>query len=486
MNSDDDDDNLYLIQPSANATRQELLDALKASQVSVMRLLNENRKLRQTNSELLAASSKKKQRAGAPGADTLGYKSQVVGFAKHFLFTRALFVDRRAFQGVRPEPPITPEAQFASDAAYIDSITTALYDDIPDRFHALLDVNAYPNFATDFIHEHGEGRSILVNAVRRALPIILKGLNIDPTLLTMASADRSNHNVLTSLLRFPNERKATLFAPVLFPGPSKDMNKIFTGPIFLQVHRMMYYGPSSLTAGAKPARNSNGVKLGIYKITEGSVSLAAIISRFVVSPDKEWATKGAISNIDWEGDYQSYFKLLVTHRHLPHVKKIFKKIHEFVFAGITLPSTGTAVASDDDIEDAIVEDMARFALGRDDDSDGEDNAGVSDQPFAIPDPAYREAHLAAPLGDGTLGFTNPATIQAPVAGPHHEPRQVRDMLPPPPVEVPPPSEVIQPEVDAEQLAARGRGRRRGGAQTDSGEGQTSGPTTRRKGKGRAT
>ncbi|KAJ6570692.1 hypothetical protein B0H10DRAFT_1964612 [Mycena sp. CBHHK59/15] len=107
-------------------------------------------------------------------------------------------------------------------------------------------------------------------------------------------------------------------------------------------------------------------------------------------------------------------------------------------------------------------------------------------PFAIPDPAYREVHLAAPLGDGTLGFTNPATIQAPVAGPHHEPRQVRDVPPPPPVEVPPLSEVIQPEVDAEQLAARGRGRRRGGAQTDSGEGQTSGPTTRRKGKGRAT
>lgn len=92
--------------------------------------------------------------------------------------------------------------------------------------------------------------------------------------------------------------------------------------------------------------------------------------RFVVSPDKEWAAKGAISQIEWEKEYREYYKLLACNAQLPHVKKIFKTIHNYVFAGVTVESAPTDDGdSDDGAEQAIADAMRRFELGTDPDPD---------------------------------------------------------------------------------------------------------------------
>jgi hypothetical protein len=147
--------------------------------------------------------------------------------------------------------------------------------------------------STQFIREHGEGRSALIGVIRKALPVILKGHSIDSSLLTNAKADRSKDNAIDRLLRFPGERKATLYPPIFFPGPTQNMKEVFTGPIIMnvsihvnyvlawliqsKVHRLMYFGPSSLTLGSKPVQNSNGIKLGFHDVTEASVSAVAIL-----------------------------------------------------------------------------------------------------------------------------------------------------------------------------------------------------------------
>jgi hypothetical protein len=151
-------------------------------------------------------------------------------------------------------------------------------------------------FTFQFVHEHGEGRSALLKVIRKALPGILKDPNIDSDLLTIADMDRSKNDALDRLLRFPNDRKLTLLAPVLFPNGKQNMNEIFTGPIVLKVsyrnyfgvkafsnwlvkvHRLMFFGPTSLEPGSKPALNSNGVKLDL-KVTEESISAAGILVR---------------------------------------------------------------------------------------------------------------------------------------------------------------------------------------------------------------
>lgn len=245
--------------------------------------------------------------------------------------------------------------------------------------------------------------------IRKALPTILEGNNIDSHLLTTAGADRSKDDAISALLRFPNDKKSTMWAPLLFPDSTKDMIRVFTGPVvkrvsdyilFFQlsdgdsdkVHRLMYFGPSSLIPGNSLAANSNGVRLGFREVTESSVSTAAILvcrhlitgiivdpkfkARFVLSPDKEWASKGAISGTEWEKDYRAYHKMLACNRHMPHVKKIFEEIHAFVFTGSVTSSTGDANADGDSgVEDEILDAMRRFELGTDATDDNARHAG---------------------------------------------------------------------------------------------------------------
>ncbi|KAJ7184439.1 hypothetical protein C8R46DRAFT_1208635 [Mycena filopes] len=382
MSDDEGDDNIHLQPLNHNASRDELLEALTASQLSVVKLLAENRELRKSNNDLLATSSKKRRKGGEE--DLLGYKGQVVGLAKSFLFTRALCIHATAFQK-NPPPPTAIGDRFGDNKRYNDGVTADLYRHIPEKFHPLLNLKEYGNFAKDFIREHGDGRSVLISAVRKALPVILQQYNVGSEvlpLLASANADRKNNKTLEGLLRFPNERRATLYAPILFPGPTQNMSEVFTAPAVMQVHRMMLFGPGSLTVGSKPAPNSNGVKLGCMEITESSVSTAATITRFVLSPDKEWAVKGAISGVEWEEDYRAYHQMLACNRHLPHVKKIFRTIHNFVFAGLTASSTtiGAESGSDTEADDGISDALRRFQLGSDetgiDDGDNGDNIGA--------------------------------------------------------------------------------------------------------------
>jgi hypothetical protein len=111
-----------------------------------MKLLAENRQLVNKNNHLLAATSKK--RRNAVGTDDLGYKSQITTIAKKFLLTRALFVDTAMFQP-RPLEFAAPQDQFTDDKAYRQGVTTHLYQDIPEKFHTLLDFQTYADFAKD-------------------------------------------------------------------------------------------------------------------------------------------------------------------------------------------------------------------------------------------------------------------------------------------------------------------------------------------------
>ncbi|KAJ7897522.1 hypothetical protein B0H13DRAFT_1884628 [Mycena leptocephala] len=387
--SNDNDEELHLQPINFNAPRDELIQALKASQLSVVQLLAENRTLREENSELRANSTKKRRQGGEK--DLLGYKSHIVALAKSFLITQALFVSLAAFRA-NPELPADPGEEFQSDEAYTLSITSKLYKEIPEKFHPLLDAKTYSTFAKDFIHEHGDGRSALIKVIRKTLPVILKGYNIDSDLLTIADIDRSKNDVLDRLLRFPADRKLTRYPPVLFPNGKQNMSEIFTGPIVMKIHRLMFFGPASLAPDAKPAQNSNGIKLGL-KVTEESVSAAAILTRFVLSSDKAWAAKGVISGTEYEQDYRAYHKMLACNSHLPHVQKILETIRRFVFSGTGSPGTTTNLNADDESDEterAISDALMRFELGIDDpEEDANPDAPEAPEP-ALPPPIVNQ------------------------------------------------------------------------------------------------
>ncbi|KAJ7446286.1 hypothetical protein B0H11DRAFT_2337982 [Mycena galericulata] len=415
----EDDDNNNQPVDYVGASRGELLEALKITQQENTNLRAEVRK---ENSDLLVVSSKK--RWGRTD-DKLGYKSEVVAWSKRFLFTRALCIDISIFSAKPSEFAVDPAATLATGDLYIESLTLALYQDIPEKFHELLDANQYGNLAKDFVREHGDARSSLLNSVQKALPTILKGLNVDFDLLTTAGADRSNNAVLSGLLKFPTERKPTLYAPVLFPGPNKNMTELFLGPAVQKVHRLMYFGPGSLVPGSKPAPNSNGVRLSLKEVTASSISAAATVTRFVLSPDREWASKGTISGTEWEQGYRTYHRLLTSNSHLPHVKHIFKTMQEFVFAGLKITSESTSASEvDDGIEDAIADAMRQFELGIDTttpdqssdlDNDVDDDGAAADNLNAAAQIVPQPIVVVVPAGEaGDPGEADTEGVEAPV------------------------------------------------------------------------
>lgn len=103
----DDEDDIHVQPVNHNESREELFDvstpalsvasdlfaqALKDSQLSVVKLPGEVRKLRKENANLLANCSKKARKNAEENQNLLEYQSQVVALAKKVLFTRALVV----------------------------------------------------------------------------------------------------------------------------------------------------------------------------------------------------------------------------------------------------------------------------------------------------------------------------------------------------------------------------------------------------------
>lgn len=120
---------------------------MKAIQQDNTDLRTEIQTLRKENSQLLADSSKKKR--GGQSDNKLGYKSHVVSWAKSFLFTRALVIDISMFVAKPFDMVMDPAAIFATDDLYTQSLTIALYEDIPDKFHSLLNSDEYSGLAKD-------------------------------------------------------------------------------------------------------------------------------------------------------------------------------------------------------------------------------------------------------------------------------------------------------------------------------------------------
>ncbi|KAF8209022.1 hypothetical protein K438DRAFT_1960750 [Mycena galopus ATCC 62051] len=397
----EDVDREAALQPiNYNISRDEALEQLKSTQLYAMKLLEELRQLRQDNSELRAAAPKKRRRGQAE--DVLGYKIAIVGIAKSFLFTRAFILPRGAFQSAKPDPPSTSRDQFTSDEAFTMSTAIALYEEVPTKFHSLLNPKTEPAFSNNFIHEHSDGHSIFLNTLRKAMPNILRDKNVSADLLVTAKAARGKDPVLLGLLKFEHESRSSRFPPVLFPSSKQNMNQVFTGPYFLKTHRLMFFGAGSLVPDAKPAPHSNGMKLGFKAVTSSSMSAAAVALRFVLSADTEWSAKGTAG------------------KDKPHIQRIFKTVYNFVFAGVDMTIDNNNNGDADVDADELNELMRRFELGADG-SDNDEPGPAAGPVFVSPPPSPVTPLPASPV---TSAPASPV-ISAPPPAPAPLPPRMR-------------------------------------------------------------
>ncbi|KAF7334178.1 hypothetical protein MVEN_02324000 [Mycena venus] len=136
---------------AVDASKAEIVKALESCQLALGRALAENRSLRQKVSEFEVTAASK-CRWGDGRDNRLGYKANVGPRARIFLLTREGWVTTADFRKGPPELSLDPAARFVNNTAYSHSVTAALFDVIPKKYHSLLDYAEYKHLGKDIFH----------------------------------------------------------------------------------------------------------------------------------------------------------------------------------------------------------------------------------------------------------------------------------------------------------------------------------------------
>ncbi|CUA68689.1 hypothetical protein RSOLAG22IIIB_08059 [Rhizoctonia solani] len=132
---------------------------------------------------------------------------------------------------------------------------------------------------------------------------------------------RSSNAEFKRLLGFNEEapdaepsRKYPRLAPVLYKdGDTTKATGAFRSSFIKQVFRAVLFGPASIDGEGTATRGGNKVLahvLGAKTTTIGAIAMAAVLTRWAISPDREFKSKGAVTSIQWETDYHQYKRLL--------------------------------------------------------------------------------------------------------------------------------------------------------------------------------
>jgi hypothetical protein len=135
--------------------------------------------------------------------------------------------------------------------------------------------------------------------------------------------------------------------------------------------------------------------------------------RVVLSPDESWQPKGTASGINWEAEYRAYLEMFESNKDQPHIKRIFKTVHSFVFAGVDTAIQSNADDSDDG-ED-VAELMRRFELGTDDVVDRDDGPVVTPVASAPPSPVLSAPSPLSSVPPSPVAPAPPLPVAAPAA-----------------------------------------------------------------------
>ncbi|KAF7334159.1 hypothetical protein MVEN_02322000 [Mycena venus] len=133
---------------AVDASKAEIVKALESCQLALGRALAENRSLLQKVSEFEVTAASK-CRWGDGRDNRLGYKANVGPRARIFLLTREGWVTTADFRKGPPELSLDPAARFVNNTAYSHSVTAALFDVIPKKYHSLLDYAEYKHLGKD-------------------------------------------------------------------------------------------------------------------------------------------------------------------------------------------------------------------------------------------------------------------------------------------------------------------------------------------------
>ncbi|CDO76646.1 hypothetical protein BN946_scf184868.g60 [Trametes cinnabarina] len=209
-------------------------------------------------------------------------------------------------------------------------ITAELYHHVPEAYHNMLENSAEFAYEASF----NAIRATAIKAIRDRAAVIF---NVRPDFVER-NPDGIDKDAEPSLLRYltwhPDDEAAEYdeFPPLLYPDCVQNDALIFRNPQLIKVLKVILYGPKSVQSAATEAQSSttqgsnpkrpdkrrggrpasgptpNAVLWGLKQVTPGMIAFSAIAATFVLSADEEFVPRGKVTHIDYWERFRLYKK----------------------------------------------------------------------------------------------------------------------------------------------------------------------------------
>ncbi|KAF9780023.1 hypothetical protein BJ322DRAFT_1112707 [Thelephora terrestris] len=234
--------------------------------------------------------------------------------------------------------------RYTNEQTKREAIIAEVYSFIPSHFHKFLETS--PFFASKFLAGADSMRSYFISNIRKNARDIFP---VDVGRGAFAkSRKRSEIPEIMALLQNPNKPGETYprYPSVIYRDGVIRGNNIFGSSTIVNILKAIFLGPTSVNREAGATRSGPkplAVRLELTSLTAGSVAMAAILARFILSNDLLFQEVGAESHIKYHEDFNHYKQLILDNFDSPGMTATFNRLNWEVL--------GNAPPSDDPIVD---------------------------------------------------------------------------------------------------------------------------------------
>ncbi|KAG1886829.1 uncharacterized protein F5891DRAFT_923654, partial [Suillus fuscotomentosus] len=333
--------------PGPNASKGEVMEALKALQLKVQCLQEENRALKEKNKILLAEKPKRKCRVEAPD-ELVAHEQTISLYARKYGMTVEMFPDNELLTKKPPDSP-TPfnshdryRTASTQESAFLDE----LYTHFPECVHRAMQSVYFKDLVNKCI---SDARS---NEIKKLCGVAGDIFDLPPKYFANPSYDRASVVKIQKMLGVSGKTQAyKIFPPLLFPGLQEDttLKTVFGNwALFAKILRASLHGVTSLHQEPCGGSKTNARKWSFQQVTPGSIAWAAIIAIFLLSPDTEFPGLGVgkSSTINYKDLFFQYKKMLIMKWDTRRIKNIVASIDNHVFGAAKLSTLNPAGGED--------------------------------------------------------------------------------------------------------------------------------------------
>ncbi|THH17153.1 hypothetical protein EUX98_g9180, partial [Antrodiella citrinella] len=313
----------------ANATIADYATALRDVQLFVGKLQKRVEDLQRENAVLRANQPKRKPRNADVEPEVAAHEAEIAMLGRAWLVCHEPFIQLASAGLTQPRPATASSNpdRYKSALATEQGFIAELYEHIPARLHAHMPRN---RFIQLFCQGGKDLLSSLLHTLRGKGTLLFESIPNVKSAWFEHKYDRSTVDEFQKLLLV--DRNYVRYCPLLYPDFKKDQRWIFDNIILKRILKLIMFGPSSLSRSKVAKPKTNAILWGVSSITPGMIAFAAIVARFIISPDPAFAHVGDVTKASYLDDFNQYKALLMSGS--PTMDKIIRRYNTFVFGDI--------------------------------------------------------------------------------------------------------------------------------------------------------